>query len=64
MSKQMSFEEKMEALEQTVAKLESGNVPLEEMIALYEQGAELYRACDAELNAYEKYIEKHNKELP
>lgn len=63
MSEQMSFEEKMEALEQTVAKLESGNVPLEEMIALYEQGAELYRACDTELQAYEKRIEKRKKEL-
>ncbi len=52
-----TYEEKQQELEAIVAKLESGNVPLEEMIALYEQGEALYRECTETLNAYEKRIE-------
>ena len=34
----MSFEEAMTALEELVLRLERGDVPLEQSIALYEQG--------------------------
>ena len=37
-----SFEEKMAELEELISKLESGSVPLEEMVALHERGMALY----------------------
>lgn len=52
--KESSFEEKQAKLETIVAQLETGNVPLEEMISLYEQGEALYRDCLQTLDAYEK----------
>lgn len=51
-----TFEQKQEQLEAIVARLESGNVPLEEMIRLYEQGEVLYRECAETLDAYEKRL--------
>ena len=53
MSESQSFEQKQQALEAIVQKLESGSVPLSEMVALYEQGEQLYRECAAALDAYE-----------
>ncbi len=50
---EMSFEEAMRALEEVVAKLESGDAPLEESIALYARGAELKAHCEAKLKAAE-----------
>ena len=56
MSETKSYEQKQAELEAIVQKLESGNVPLDEMIALYEQGEALYRDCAATLDAYEKRL--------
>lgn len=56
MNKEKTYEQKQEELEAIVAKLESGNVPLDEMITLYEQGEALYRDCAAALDAYEKRL--------
>ena len=53
---ELTFEQKQEQLETIVAQLESGNVPLDEMIRLYEQGEVLYRACTETLDAYEKRL--------
>ena len=47
------FEALMEELETIVQKLESGNSPLEEMVSLYERGAELGKRCMELLEAYE-----------
>ena len=60
--KELSFEEKQEKLEEIVARLENGNVPLEEMISLYEQGEALYRDCAQTLDAYEKRLVDLEKE--
>lgn len=54
----MSFEEAMAALEQVVTRLERGDVPLEESIALYEQGAALKKHCADKLAAAEAKVEK------
>jgi len=54
----LSFEEAMTALEQVVAKLESGNAPLEESIALYTQGNKLKAHCEAKLKDAQAKIEK------
>ncbi|RMF40090.1 MAG: exodeoxyribonuclease VII small subunit [Alphaproteobacteria bacterium] len=53
---EMSFEEAMAALEAVVDRLESGSVPLEDSIALYERGAELRRHCEDKLRAAEEKI--------
>ncbi|WP_118137734.1 exodeoxyribonuclease VII small subunit [Oceanicella sp. SM1341] len=53
---EMSFEEAMGALEQVVGQLESGSVPLEESIALYERGAELRKHCEDKLAAAEEKV--------
>lgn len=56
-----TYEENVTELEAIVSKLESGNVPLEEMIALYERGEALYRACTETLDAYDKRLEAFAK---
>ncbi len=53
---EMSFEDAMAALEQVVAQLESGSVPLEASIALYERGAELKKHCEAKLASAEEKV--------
>lgn len=51
-----TFEEKMTELEELISKLESGTVPLEEMVALHERGMALYESCARELAAFEKRL--------
>ena len=54
----MSFEEALRALEDVVRKLESGEVPLDQSIDLYERGEALRKACQARLDAAQARIEK------
>ncbi|MCS0495387.1 exodeoxyribonuclease VII small subunit [Ancylobacter sp. MQZ15Z-1] len=54
----MSFERALAELESIVAKLESGNVPLEESISLYARGEALKARCDALLKDAEARVEK------
>jgi len=54
----LSFEEALRALEDVVRKLETGEVPLEESISLYEKGEQLRRHCQARLDAAQARIEK------
>lgn len=54
---ELSFEEAMAALEQVVGRLERGEVPLEESIALYERGAALRKHCEAKLKDAEEKVE-------
>lgn len=54
----MSFEVALKALDEIVARLESGRVDLEESIALYARGAQLRRHCESKLKAAEEKIEK------
>ena len=51
-----TFEEKMTELEELIEKLESGSVPLEEMVTLHERGLALYDSCAKELAAFEKRL--------
>ena len=57
-----TFEEKMTELEELIAKLESGSVPLEEMVALHERGMALYDSCAKALAAFEKRLKKPEAE--
>ncbi|MEQ9036859.1 MAG: exodeoxyribonuclease VII small subunit [Silicimonas sp.] len=53
---EMSFEEAMKELESVVAKLESGDVPLEDSIKLYERGAALKEHCQKKLSEAEEKV--------
>lgn len=46
-----SFEEALARLEETVRRLEAGNLPLEEALALFEEGTRLARSCSESLEA-------------
>lgn len=52
----LSFEEALAALEQVVRRLESGDEPLEQSIALYERGEALRLHCQARLDAAQMRI--------
>ena len=52
----MSFEEAMKELEAVVNKLDSGDVPLDASIALYERGAALKKRCQEELDRAEEKV--------
>ena len=52
----MSFEEAMRELEQVVNAVESGDVALEQSIALYERGAKLKQRCDTKLKEAEEKV--------
>ena len=52
----VSFESAMAELEQLVAKMESGELPLEASVAAYQRGSELVQYCAAQLERIEKQV--------
>ena len=50
------FEEALQALEERVRKLESGDVPLDEALQLFEEGVGLARTCHEQLEAAEERV--------
>jgi exodeoxyribonuclease VII small subunit len=54
----LSFEQALAELEQIVARLESGQAPLEDSIQLYERGAALKAHCEQRLEAARLRVEK------
>lgn len=54
----LSFEQALAELESIVGKLESGQAPLEESLALYARGAELKGHCERKLEAARLRVEK------
>ena len=55
------FEAAIAELESVVKKLEEGDLPLEQSLALYERGVKLSRFCHARLEAAERRIEILNE---
>ena len=55
--KKPTFEEAMEQLNDIVTKLSAGNIPLEQMVALYEEGGRLSKYCEAMLDGYAARVE-------
>ncbi|MCD9021318.1 exodeoxyribonuclease VII small subunit [Cohnella silvisoli] len=53
----ISFEQAMETLEAIVVKLESGDVPLETAIELFQEGMSLSKLCGQKLEQVERRIE-------
>ncbi len=55
---QLSFEQALTRLEETVRLLESGNVPLDDSLALFEEGIALVRLCNGKLDGAEQKVVK------
>lgn len=53
-----SFEQSIHRLGEIVERLEGGELPLEESLALFEEGMRLSRASQSVLNAAEKRVEE------
>jgi len=53
-----TFEQAQRELEQIVERLEHGHVPLDEALALWERGEELYRLCVGRLDGAQAKIEE------
>jgi exodeoxyribonuclease VII small subunit len=52
-----NFEHAMKRLEQIVEQMESGELPLEELIGRYEEGMKLVKVCQDRLASAEERIE-------
>ncbi len=52
-NKARAFEESYKMLEQVIQKLEEGELPLDESVALYEKGISLVRHCEQQLEQAE-----------
>lgn len=50
---ELSYEEAMERLEQTLRRLDNGELPLEESISCFQEGLEYIKICQAKLTAAE-----------
>jgi exodeoxyribonuclease VII small subunit len=57
-SEEKSFEELQRELDEIVARLERGDVPVDDAIALFRRGEELYKACVERLQGAELRIEE------
>jgi len=51
-----NFEVALQELEQLVARLESGDMPLEQLLTQYQRGAELLGFCRDRLEAVENQV--------
>lgn len=57
----LSFESALTKLETIVDSMESGDVPLAELLAKYEEGSKLLKVCEGRLKEAELKIEKLKK---
>jgi len=51
-----SFEDAMAELEQLVARMEAGELPLEASVAAYKRGSQLVRYCAAQLDKVDSQV--------
>ena len=56
--KEQSFEDALKDLEGIIENLETGEVPLSDLVEQYEQGTKLLKVCHERLNEAELKIEK------
>lgn len=56
MPKKQAFEEALKRLEEIVEKLETGDVSLDESLAVFQEGIDLYRFCHKRLTEAEKRV--------
>jgi exodeoxyribonuclease VII small subunit len=55
---EQTFEQAQAELEQIVERLEHGQAPLDEALALWERGEELYAFCRAKLDSAQGKVEE------
>ena len=58
----MKFEDNLKKLEGLVAKMESGEMNLDEMIKAFEEGRKLVTDCQHDLDSIRQRIEKVTKD--
>jgi exodeoxyribonuclease VII small subunit len=51
--KKVTFEDALTKLEEAVHRLEEGNLPLDDAVALFEEGTRLAKLCNEHLDAAE-----------
>src|SRR5256885_10455442 len=59
---EMPFEEAIKKLEATVEAMESGDLPLENLLKRFEEGTRLVKLCQARLEKAEVQIQKLEKD--
>jgi exodeoxyribonuclease VII small subunit len=59
---QLSFETALEKLETIVESMESGEVPLADLLAKFEEGTRLLKICESRLKEAELKIEQLKKQ--
>ncbi len=57
---QLNFEQAMERLDEIVAHMEVEKLPLEEMVASYEEGMQLLQSCRQRIEAARRRVELIN----
>ncbi|MCF0110031.1 MAG: exodeoxyribonuclease VII small subunit [Erysipelotrichaceae bacterium] len=62
MDNNQTFEQKMKRLNEIVSQLEKNEVPLEEMITVFEEGMKLVKECDEQLKSFEMKIKDISEE--
>ena len=55
---EISFEESLERLENLVNKMESGDATLEQSLVWFEEGMDLIKLCQVQLNNAEQKVQK------
>ncbi len=55
---ELTFEEALQELEETVTKLEAGNLTLEASLTLFERGQKLAELCNGQLDAASLRVEQ------
>ncbi len=58
----LSFEDALDQLEKIVETMESGDVPLAELLAKFEEGNKLLKVCETRLKDAELKIEQLKKQ--
>lgn len=56
MAKKLSFEQSMDRLEEIVNVLERGDAPLDESLALFQEGAKLIKGCTEALDKAQQQV--------
>ena len=64
MTEERTFEELQKELEDVVQRLERGDVPVDDAIALFRRGEDIYRMCVERLRTAELEIEELTSPRP
>ena len=61
--KELKFEQALDKLENTVKKMEEGDVSLDKSMELFEEGVKLVKFCSVKLREVEKKVEILKKDV-